>query len=246
MKSLRLLVLSLLFSAPVFAQTLVQPGGGGGGIPITTVAGLASVSGKTAGTIAVVTNGNSATDCGAGAGTTIVTCQYSGSAWTAFAGSFPQTKTITGADWTCGTAGTVSDCTSPVTIGALSFTLPLVAATWSFDCNLIVGQATAATANYWDVQTATNAATNITASYLMSTATGSSKSGAIVDQISSTSSQAIGVAWTLGGAATQMPAHIWGTVEGASASGTVLNIQLVAPTVADLVTIYRGSSCRVY
>ena len=32
----------------------------------------------------------------------------------------------------------------------------------------------------------------------------------------------------------------------ASASGTVLNIQLVAPTVADLVTIYRGASCRLY
>lgn len=53
----------------------------GGGDPITTVAGLASVSGKTKGTIAVVTDGSSGTDCTVGGGTSVVACQYSGTVW---------------------------------------------------------------------------------------------------------------------------------------------------------------------
>ena len=50
-------------------------------MPITTVAGLASVAGKTNGTIAVVTDGNSLTDCTAGSGSTNVLCQYNGTSW---------------------------------------------------------------------------------------------------------------------------------------------------------------------
>jgi hypothetical protein len=157
-----------------------------------------------------------------------------------------QTAQITGADWTCGTGGTVSSCATAQTIGTLSFTLPLVAANWSFTCDLIVGQATAATTNSWNVQTATNGATNLTANYLMSTGTTTVKGGAITDVASTTTTQVIAPTWNLGGAATQMPVHLAGTIEGASASGTVLNIQLVAPTVTDLVTIYRGSQCRIF
>ena len=56
-------------------------GGGGSGVTITNVAGLASVAGKTKGTIAVVTDGNSATDCTVGGGSNLVTCQYNGSTW---------------------------------------------------------------------------------------------------------------------------------------------------------------------
>jgi hypothetical protein len=55
--------------------------GGGSGITITNVAGLASVAGKTNGTIAVVTNGASATDCATGGGSTLVTCQFNGTTW---------------------------------------------------------------------------------------------------------------------------------------------------------------------
>ena len=55
--------------------------GGGSGVPITTVAGLASVAGKTNGTIAVVTDGNSLTDCTVGGGSTNVLCQYNGTSW---------------------------------------------------------------------------------------------------------------------------------------------------------------------
>jgi len=86
-------------------------GGGGAGITITTVAGLASVSGKKNGTIATVTDGASASDCTTGSGSTVVNCQYNGSAWsqvvaassgsTAF--SALTTSTNTTATLTCGT-----------------------------------------------------------------------------------------------------------------------------------------------
>jgi hypothetical protein len=157
-----------------------------------------------------------------------------------------QTAQITAADWTCGTGGTNTTCTTAQTIGALSFTLPLEAKNWSFACDLVVGQATAATANSWNIQTATNGATNIEASYDMHTAAAVMTGGALTGVASSTTTQVIGGTWTLGAAGTKMPVHISGTIEGASASGTVLNFQLVAPTVGDLVTIYRGSACRIF
>jgi hypothetical protein len=157
-----------------------------------------------------------------------------------------QTAQIVTADWTCGTGGTNTSCVAAQTIGTLTFTLPLEAKNWSFDCNLIVGQATGATANNWDIQTATNGATNTSASWTMATAATAFASGALTGSGSSTSSVDIGVTWTLGATGTKMPVHISGTIEGASASGTVFNLQLKAPTVGDLVTIYRGSECRIF
>jgi hypothetical protein len=71
--------LFLLFPAISYGQ--IYPGGQP---PITTVAGLASYTTK--GQIASVTNGNSATDCTVGGGSTAVLCQYSGSVWAAIAG----------------------------------------------------------------------------------------------------------------------------------------------------------------
>lgn len=162
-----------------------------------------------------------------------------------FMNSTVQTATVTAADWTCGTGGTVASCVSAQTIGTLSFTLPLSAQTWSFICEGVVGQATGATANTWSVQTATTGATNVTANYIMGTAATAMAVGAVTDQTSSTTAFSISPAWTLGGTATKMPFQITGTVEGAAAAGTVINIQLTAPTVADLVTIYRGAFCRV-
>jgi hypothetical protein len=155
------------------------------------------------------------------------------------------------ADWTCGTAGTVADCSTAQIVGSgggvpLTFTLPLVARSWTWQCDGVVGQATAATANSWNFLTATNGATNVTANYSMNTAATAMTGGAVTDQASTTTTVVIAPTWTLGGTATKMPFHIWGRVETASAAGTVLSLQLVAPTVADLVTIYRGSSCRIY
>lgn len=153
------------------------------------------------------------------------------------------------ADWTCGTGGIVSSCVAATIIGStatpLTFTLPLVAANWSFECDLVVGQATAATANQWNVLTATNGVTSTTASYQMATAATAFAAGAVTDQASTTTTFQITPSWTLGGTATKMPVHIAGTLTGVSASGTVFSLQLVAPTVADLVTIYEGSKCSL-
>src|SRR5208282_2969404 len=68
-------------STGVASNLLGGGGGSGAGVTITNVAGLATVPGKTNGTIAVVTNGASATDCTVGGGSTLVTCQYNGSTW---------------------------------------------------------------------------------------------------------------------------------------------------------------------
>ncbi|MFZ0536650.1 MAG: hypothetical protein WAM47_07300 [Candidatus Sulfotelmatobacter sp.] len=89
-------VIALLFASLLaHAQTLTPGQGaasGGSGVSITTVSGLSSVSGKTKGTIAVVTDGTSSSDCSTGGSSTVVTCQYSGSSWsqlTASGGAAP-------------------------------------------------------------------------------------------------------------------------------------------------------------
>ena len=58
---------------------------GPNGIAITTVHGLSGYATK--GNIAAVTDGQSSLDCTVGGGSTVVTCQYSGSAWAAIAGA---------------------------------------------------------------------------------------------------------------------------------------------------------------
>lgn len=159
-------------------------------------------------------------------------------------------KVTLAADWTCGTAGTVASCVAATIIGSgggvpLTFTLPLVAGNYKLECDLVVGQATGDTANQWNLLTATNGATNVTATYSMATAATASAYGAVTDQASTTTTFQILPSWTLGGLATKMPVHIYADIQGASASGTVLSLQLAAPTVGDLVTIYRGSGCRI-
>lgn len=165
--------------------------------------------------------------------------------------NFPGNTAALTADWTCGTGGTVASCVAATIIGSgggvpLTFTLPLVAQSYTLECDGVVGQATAATANQWNLLTATNGATNVTANYDMYTAATAKAGGAVTDQASTTTTFQIAPSWTLGGTATKMPFHIWAKIEGASASGTVVSLQLVAPTVADLVTIYRGAACRVF
>lgn len=158
-------------------------------------------------------------------------------------------RVVMTADWTCGTGGTVSTCVAATIVGStgtpMTFTLPLQALSWDFDCDGVVGQATAATANTWNVITATNGATNVTASYTMLTAATATTGGATTDTASTTTTIVVGPAWTLGGTATKMPFHLHARIEGASASGTVLSLQIAGPAVGDLVTIYRGMSCWV-
>lgn len=103
---------------------------GGAGITITTVAGLASVPGKTNGTVASVTNGASATDCTAGGGAFTVLCQYNGSTWSAVSSSsigYPAVgiPVSTGSMWTVpslvqyGTQLGVPTCADPGTVSGV-------------------------------------------------------------------------------------------------------------------------------
>ena len=57
---------------------------GGGGVTITTVAGLSAITGKVKGTTATVTDGNSVTDCTVGLGTNLVLCRYDGTVWSTY------------------------------------------------------------------------------------------------------------------------------------------------------------------
>lgn len=147
-------------------------------------------------------------------------------------------------DWTCGTGGTVSSCVSAATIGTLTMALPHKAIDWVIDCEGAVGQATGATANNWAVQTATNGAANTEADYMMNTAATAMTGGSLTGSASGTTSVSITPTWTLGGTATQMPWRVHTTLHNVSASGTTFNLQLVAPTVGDLVTVFAGAACH--
>lgn len=159
-------------------------------------------------------------------------------------------KVVMTADWTCGTGGTVSSCVSATIVGStgtpMTITLPLQALSWDFDCYGVVSSTTGTPANNWNMITATNGATNVTAGYYMGTAAAVGGFGATTDQASTTTTFSIGGTWTLGAAATKFPFYIHARIEGASASGTVVSLQLVDPTVADLLTIYRGMECWVH
>jgi hypothetical protein len=76
--SICVLMLAGVCAAQTGQQNYPSPGSG---TPITTVSGLSAYTKK--GQIAVVTDGSSASDCTVGGGSTIVNCQYSGSAWAA-------------------------------------------------------------------------------------------------------------------------------------------------------------------
>ena len=84
----------------------------------------------------------------------------------------------------------------------------------------------------------------MTANYTMATAASAFAAGALTDQASTTTTFQISPSWTPSGTATKMP-HIRVKIEGASSSGTAVSLQLVAPTAADLVTIYRGTASRL-
>lgn len=158
-----------------------------------------------------------------------------------------QILTVSGADVTCGTGGTLAPCTAFTTITGLTFSLPAVAANWVFDCDLIVSQATLAAADQIGVQTATNGATNLAASGFAYTAAGTATAASFTGVAATTTAQSI-VTFTPGATGTKLPVHVSGTIEGAStaAGGTVFNLQVLTGAAADLLTVYRGSECVIH
>ena len=81
MKIKPLLGTLLLLGGMAFGQQFSGGGSAGNGVTITNIAGLASVPQLKKGTIAVITDGSTATDCTVGGGTNVVTCQYNGTTW---------------------------------------------------------------------------------------------------------------------------------------------------------------------
>ena len=216
------------------SNELCQNNGGGSAISYA-VAGVGAFSTTCTNQVVTVVSGSAAPTC-----TTLTNQFLPGTVFS---------RVVMTSDWTCGTGGTVSSCTTAVIVGSttvpMTFTLPSVALNWTLDCDGVVGSATGDPANNWNLITATNAPTNTMASYSMGTAAAVGAFGATTGN-SSTTTFNIGGAWTLGGTATKMPFHIHARIEGASASGTVVSLQLVDPTVADFLTIYRGTSCWVH
>lgn len=157
----------------------------------------------------------------------------------------PIVLTVNGADVTCGTSGTLTPCTSATTITGLSKTLPVTSTNnWAYECDLIYSQATANAANGVGVQTATNAATNLTYSLVAYTGVTANGTASTVG-VSSTTAQttAFTPTATVG---TKMTLRLFGTIEGASASGTTFNAVILTGNAADLLTIYRGSKCVLF
>ena len=163
--------------------------------------------------------------------------------------NFTTNRVFMVADWTCGTGGTVSSCTTATIVGStgtpLTLTLPSSAQSWHWHCHVVVTDTTATPANNWNMITSSHGATNITASYSGFTAAAVAAGGSTTDTASTTTTFSIGGTWTQGATATKMPYDIDAWIEGASASGTTVSLQVVDPTVGDLLTIYRGAWCSV-
>lgn len=98
-----MLALSLLGAQTVLAQSSGGSRGSGSGITISTVANLPA--GPPTGSVAVVTNGASTSDCTVGGGSTLVFCRFGGATWGIFpAGSAGAGGSTTQLQWNNATA----------------------------------------------------------------------------------------------------------------------------------------------
>lgn len=97
------LALALLGAQTVLAQSSGGSRGSGSGITISTVANLPA--GPPTGSVAVVTNGASTSDCTVGGGSTLVFCRFGGATWGIFpAGSAGAGGSTTQLQWNNATA----------------------------------------------------------------------------------------------------------------------------------------------
>lgn len=137
----RVLFLMLAIPALLSAQSSISGGGGTGILPQYTVASLPTGQ---IGLMVYVTDGNSASDCTTGTGSTKVVCVYNGSAWTAIAGS--GTGSVT--SFSAGTLSPVftTSVATATTTPALSFTLS------SFSAHRFLGNSTSGAATPLAVQ----------------------------------------------------------------------------------------------
>jgi hypothetical protein len=82
--SLILALLLCLAPLAAYGQTRVLSSGGGGGFVARSYTVATKPTSAPVGTVIAITDGNSSSDCIAGGGTTVVSCRWNGSAWSAF------------------------------------------------------------------------------------------------------------------------------------------------------------------
>lgn len=138
---------------------------------------------------------------------------------------------------------TTANNTSLQTITGLSWTFPAVAGNYSFHCALLYSQATAAVADQFGIQVATNAPTNVAASAVVYTSVSASAMGTLAT-LSTTTATAIAT-FTPSAITTVWQATIDGTFELPASANTV-NIMVQTSNGADAVTVKRGSYCQLF
>lgn len=153
------------------------------------------------------------------------------------------------------TTNYTTSATSLATAGVvpgLSFTTPAsVASVWSFRCDLLYSQATAAAADLFGITTTGTAPTNLqVAGAVLTSQTGTQvDNNALITTATSTTvvTATPGAFGAIGTAADMFQAHLWGTIEAPSnASPSIIGISVASGSAADALTIYRGSSCLFY
>lgn len=166
----------------------------------------------------------------------------------AYVKSANQTLQVTTSNYT--TSATTLAGAGVVT--GLNFTAPAsVASNWSFHCDILYSQATAAAANLWGITTAGTAPTNLLVfGEVLTNQTGTQvDNNAIISSVASTTvitatPSAFGA---IGTTADMFQAHLWGTLEApANASPTQVGVAVASGNGSDALTIYRGSACYWY
>jgi len=133
--------------------------------------------------------------------------------------------------------------TSLATITGLTFTQLANTTNYSFHCELAYSQATAAAANAFGIQVATNAPTNVFATGKVWTSATAVTTG-VLATLSTTTATNI-VTFTPSATATNFVAELSGTIELPASANTV-NFMALSGSASDSLTIKRGSYCQVW
>lgn len=133
--------------------------------------------------------------------------------------------------------------TSLATITGLTFTQLANATNYSFHCELAYSQATAAAANAFGIQVATNAPTNVFATGKVWTSATAATSGVLATLATTTATNI--VTFTPSATATNFVAELSGTIELPASANTV-NFMALTGSASDALTIKRGSYCQVW
>jgi hypothetical protein len=132
------------------------------------------------------------------------------------------------------------------TITGLTWSLPAIAASYSFHCTLSYSQGTATASVGFGIQAATNAPTNIFANGAQQMTVGppATENNGTLPTLTTTTATAI-VSGTPGATGTNYVVMLDGTIENPALANTI-NIMVSTATAADAVTVKRGSYCTLY